>query len=65
MSKRYVMITNKCEVSIIDTEEENAELFGAFCEDEEGVMFLQNGLDPLVCALNEQDRLLKENNICF
>ena len=65
-NKRFVLVKNKNDVSLLDTKDDvNLELFGAFCEDEEGALFLVNSLDSIVCLLNEQDKVLKENGIDY
>ena len=67
MSERFVITNNnKGYVSVLDTENNlNLELFGVFLYNTENAKSIEIELDGIVCALNEQDRLLKENNIVF
>lgn len=59
--ERFAMVVLKDhnEVTIIDTEEENALLFGCNCEDED-LFFLKQDVDQVVRYLNFQDTWIKE-----
>lgn len=64
--KRFIIIKRMDSISIIDTEEENGELLALMFEDNEEMgNYLEYELDQILCILNEQNRLLKENNIYF
>ena len=69
MSERFVIVLDGGDVSVLDTghdlveEEGNAELFNMDFFDEEDAKYVAHELEGIVCALNEQDRLMKENNI--
>ena len=61
--KRFVMATlnidNGEEVSILDTEEGNAQLFCCECQEEE-LIFCKQEVDQVISMLNFQDELIKE-----
>ena len=63
--KRFVIALNKKEVSVLDTEGYNAELFSMELVSEEDAKWMKIELDTLVSALNEQDRIMKEHNLHF
>ena len=66
--ERFVLTTNKEDfyVSVLDTEEdENLELFGAWCSNEENMYILADQLDAMVRCLNGQDSELKNQGIIF
>lgn len=65
-NKRFIIIKRIDSISIVDTEENNGELLALIYEDNEEMgNYLEYELDQILCMLNEQDRLLKENNIYF
>lgn len=58
---RFVLVNHKCEVSILDTfENENLLMFGLTLEDEEGAKYIEMELSQIVDCLNEQDRIINE-----
>ena len=64
--KRFIIIKRMDSISIVDTEEDNGELLALMFEDNEEMgNYLEYELDQILCILNEQNRLLKENNIYF
>ena len=64
--KRFIIIKRMDSISIVDTEENNGELLALMFEDNEEMgNYLEYELDQILCILNEQNRLLKENNIYF
>ena len=63
-NERYAMIVteveeNLVEVSIIDTEEENVELFCIACETSD-LFFCKQDIESLARAMNWQDDYIKE-----
>jgi len=64
--KRFTIIKRMDSISIVDTEEDNGELLALMFEDNEEMgNYLEYELDQILYILNEQNRLLKENNIYF
>ena len=63
MDKRFVIVNNEGEVSVIDTQNdvttENLLMFSIDCVNKEDANHIAEELEGLVCALNEQDMLLK------
>ena len=63
MDKRFVIVNNEVEVSVIDTQNdvttENLLMFSIDCVNKEDANYIAEELEGLVCALNEQDMLLK------
>lgn len=58
---RFVIITRRNDISVVDTECENAELLGLYLEDnEEAALYIAAELDPIITLLNEQDKELKK-----
>lgn len=61
---RFVIITKRNDVSVVDTECENVELLGLYLEDnEEAALYIAAELDPIVRLLNEQNKELKKVGI--
>ena len=61
MMSRFVLVNYECEVSVLDTfENENLLMFGLSLEDEEGAKYIETELAPIVDCLNEQDRRIRE-----
>lgn len=67
MSERFVIGRHKGDVFVLDTNNdvavENLEMFGVEFDDEDIAKYIAVELEPIVRCLNEQDRLMKENNI--
>lgn len=58
---RFVLVNHKCEVSILDTfEDENLLMFGLTLEDEAGAKYMEMELSQIVDCLNEQDRIIND-----
>ena len=67
MSERFVISRYKGDVFVLDTKNdvavENLEMFGVEFDDEDIAKYIAYELEDIVRCLNEQDRLMKENNI--
>lgn len=65
-NERFVIITRRNDVSVVDTECDNLELLGLMFEDnEEAALYLAEELKPIVRLLNEQDKELKKVGVTF
>lgn len=58
---RFVLVNHECDVSILDTfEDENLLMFGLTLEDEAGAKYMEMELSQIVDCLNEQDRIIND-----
>lgn len=65
-NERFIIITRRNDVSVVDTECDNLELLGLMFEDNEEVaLYLAEELEPIVRLLNEQDKELKKVGVTF
>ena len=64
-TERFMMIVRKeieedlSEVSIIDTEEDNVELYSCCCQTED-LFFCKQGIEQVLRQLNYQDNMIKK-----
>jgi hypothetical protein len=65
MDKRFVIVQDKCDVSILYQleDEGNLDIFSVNCEDEEDAKYIAEELTGIVLMLNGQDRILMEHNL--
>lgn len=67
MGERFVIGRHEGNVFVLDTNNdvavENIEMFGIEFDDEDIAKYIAYELEDIVRCLNEQDRLMKENNI--
>ena len=63
MRERFVIVNNSYDVSVLDTESENALLLSLDCESRNDASYIKNELKSIIYILNEQDNVLKKNNI--
>lgn len=59
--KRFVIINDNGDVSVIDTEEDNIVLFMLDFENLADAKYVEMELDGIVSMLNELDRIIKED----
>lgn len=59
--KRFVIINDNGDVSVIDTEEDNIVLFMLDFENLADAKYVEMELDGVVSMLNELDRIIKED----